>query len=200
MNKKQLAIILSQLKTFDTQNIILEQYQTDSDIAAEVLWFAFMQNDIKNKTIADLGCGTGLLGIGALLLGAKQVYFTDIDPQALTLTKKNLNSLKLKNAVLQRNDIEEFQQKVDTVIQNPPFGVQTPYADRPFLKKAFQIANSIYSIHKTEAKKFIQQIKPPNFTLKHILTFKLPIKQTQKFHKKPIHQVQTSCFVLKRNL
>lgn len=200
MNKSQLAITLSKLKTFEKPNPKLEQYPTDSEIAAEVLHFAHMQNNIKNKTIADLGCGTGILGIGALILKAKQVYFVDTDPQALTLTKQNLNSLSLKNAVFQRTDISDFNQKVDTVIQNPPFGIQTPYADRPFLEKAFQIANSIYSIHKAESEQFIKQILPPNFKLQHILKFKLPIKQTQKFHKKPIHRIETACFVIKKNL
>lgn len=200
MNKSQLAITLSKLKTFEKPVVKLEQYPTDPEVAAEILWFAFMGNDIKGKTIADLGCGTGLLGIGALLLGAKQVYFVDIDPSALNLTKQNLNSLKLKNAILTKSEIIEFSQKVDTVIQNPPFGIQTQYADRPFLEKAFKIANSIYSIHTPQSKKFIEQITPANFTIKNILNLKLPIKQTQKFHKKPIHQVDISCFIFKRNI
>ena len=33
-----------------------------------------MNNDIKDKTIADLGCGTGILGLGAAVLEAKKVY------------------------------------------------------------------------------------------------------------------------------
>ncbi|MCP6379712.1 50S ribosomal protein L11 methyltransferase, partial [Klebsiella pneumoniae] len=35
------------------------------------------------------GCGSGILGIAALLLGAKQVYAVDIDPQAVLATHQN---------------------------------------------------------------------------------------------------------------
>ena len=45
--------------------------------------------DLAGKTVIDFGCGSGILGIAALLLGAKQVYSTDIDPQALLATRQN---------------------------------------------------------------------------------------------------------------
>ena len=37
--------------------------------------------------------------------------------------------------------------KFDTVLQNPPFGVQTREADRAFLVKALEVSNSVYSLH-----------------------------------------------------
>lgn len=43
---------------------------------------------IKQQVI-DYGCGSGILGIGALLLGASHVDAIDYDPQALTSTKDN---------------------------------------------------------------------------------------------------------------
>jgi len=69
--KSSLAIELSNLNVFSKAKVKLEQYPTDSEIAADVLWNAYMKDELKGKTIADLGCGTGILGIGALLLGAK---------------------------------------------------------------------------------------------------------------------------------
>lgn len=47
------------------------------------------EQDLTDKTIIDYGCGSGILGIAALLLGAKQVYSVDIDPQAVLATKQN---------------------------------------------------------------------------------------------------------------
>jgi ribosomal protein L11 methyltransferase len=41
-------------------------------------------------TIADIGCGSGVLSVGALLLGAKQVYAVDNDPLATTATIENI--------------------------------------------------------------------------------------------------------------
>ena len=136
MNKGQLAVTLSKLKTLEKPKVKYEQYQTDPEIAAEIVWFAFMNGDIKNKIVADFGSGNGVLGIAALLLGAKQVYFIDIDRDSILLTKQNLNSLNLKNYILLHQDISEFNKKIDTVLENPPFGVQAPYVDKPFLIKA----------------------------------------------------------------
>ncbi|MHA3059845.1 50S ribosomal protein L11 methyltransferase [Acinetobacter sp. ANC 4636] len=45
--------------------------------------------DLKDKIVVDYGCGSGILGVAALLLGAKKVYATDIDPQAVLATKQN---------------------------------------------------------------------------------------------------------------
>lgn len=47
------------------------------------------EQPLAGKTVIDYGCGSGILGIGALLLGAKQVYAVDIDPQAVLATKQN---------------------------------------------------------------------------------------------------------------
>lgn len=46
----------------------------------------------QDKQIIDYGCGSGVLGIAALLRGARHVHFVDIDPQALTATQNNLNN------------------------------------------------------------------------------------------------------------
>jgi ribosomal protein L11 methyltransferase len=45
--------------------------------------------DVQDKTVIDYGCGSGILGIAALLLGAKEVIAIDNDPQALTATLDN---------------------------------------------------------------------------------------------------------------
>ncbi|MEM6591173.1 MAG: 50S ribosomal protein L11 methyltransferase [Cyanobacteria bacterium P01_C01_bin.73] len=39
--------------------------------------------------LADVGCGSGVLSIGALLLGAKRAYAVDIDPLAVRSTQAN---------------------------------------------------------------------------------------------------------------
>jgi len=47
------------------------------------------EQDLAGKTVIDYGCGSGILGIAALLLGAKQVFAVDIDPQAVLATNQN---------------------------------------------------------------------------------------------------------------
>lgn len=65
--------------------------------------------DLKDKIVIDYGCGSGILGVAALLLGAKKVYATDIDPQAVLATQQNA----ALNGVLDRLFVglpEEFNQ------------------------------------------------------------------------------------------
>jgi ribosomal protein L11 methyltransferase len=55
--------------------------------------------DIVDKTIIDYGCGSGILAISALLLGAKQAYAIDIDPQALIATQENAKKNQVEDKV-----------------------------------------------------------------------------------------------------
>lgn len=48
-----------------------------------------MQEQLKGLDIVDYGCGSGILAIAALKLGAHQAYGVDIDPQALIASKDN---------------------------------------------------------------------------------------------------------------
>ena len=47
------------------------------------------QQDLAGKIVIDYGCGSGILGIAALLLGAEKVYAVDNDPQALLASRDN---------------------------------------------------------------------------------------------------------------
>ncbi|MBJ7590667.1 MULTISPECIES: 50S ribosomal protein L11 methyltransferase [Aeromonas] len=45
--------------------------------------------DLSGKTVVDFGCGSGILGIAALKLGAARVIGIDIDPQAIQASRDN---------------------------------------------------------------------------------------------------------------
>ncbi len=69
--------------------------------------------------IIDYGCGSGVLAIAALKLGAKQAWAVDIDPQALLATKKNARQNQLGPAILNIVEPENLPKiKVDIVIAN----------------------------------------------------------------------------------
>ncbi|MBT8136283.1 MAG: 50S ribosomal protein L11 methyltransferase [Gammaproteobacteria bacterium] len=46
-------------------------------------------NSVDGCTVLDFGCGSGVLGLAAVALGARQVFAADIDEQALTATRNN---------------------------------------------------------------------------------------------------------------
>lgn len=60
-------------------------------------WLA--SHDLTGKTVIDYGCGSGILAIAALLLGAKQAYAVDIDPQALTATRDNAEKNQVQDRI-----------------------------------------------------------------------------------------------------
>jgi ribosomal protein L11 methyltransferase len=45
--------------------------------------------ELAGRSVIDYGCGSGILGVAALKLGAAHVTAVDIDPQALTATRDN---------------------------------------------------------------------------------------------------------------
>ena len=203
-SKSGLAIALSKLEGFKEPKVSVEQYTMDSEIGAFVLWNGLLNGDIRQKVSADLGCGTGILGIGALLLGAKKVFFVDSDSSALEIAKKSLEKVKSEfniegKAVFTCEDIKEFNEKCDTVIENPPFGVKVRHADLAFLKKAFETGNAVYSFHKSESKAFIERLSAKNeFKVTGAWYFKFPLKATYKFHSLRIKYIDVGCFRLEK--
>lgn len=79
-------------------------------------WLA--SHDLAHKVMIDYGCGSGILAVAALLLGADHAHGVDIDPQALTATEYNAE----KNRVLDRISYylpEQFKlESADIVVAN----------------------------------------------------------------------------------
>ena len=77
---------------------------------------------LKQKTVVDFGCGSGILGLAALKLEASTLLGIDIDPQALRASRENaiLNDLttKLKLSLSTDPQISEWQGKADLVLAN----------------------------------------------------------------------------------
>ena len=209
-SKSGLAIALSRLEAFSKPKVKAEQYISDSETAAFALWQAALLGDIKGKVIADLGCGTGLLGIGALLLGAKSVFFIDFDENALEKAKNNLLKVKSEGYDIGKEDfilkdIAELKEAevagTDVVIENPPFGTKVRHSDILFLEKALEIAPVVYSFHKSETKGFLERFAAKkNAKITHIWDFKFPLKAGFSFHRRQIHRINASClrFVIEK--
>jgi len=75
-------------------------------------WLDAQDASIINKSIVDYGCGSGILGIAALLLGAASVAAVDNDPQALLASRDNLLRNHIDDAKLSTylpKDVPELQ-------------------------------------------------------------------------------------------
>lgn len=80
--------------------------------------------DLTDKVVIDYGCGSGVLGVAALLLGAESVLAVDIDPQAILATKQNaaLNGVADRLQVFLPEEFVQYRKQhgepVDTITAN----------------------------------------------------------------------------------
>ncbi len=223
IRKLDLEILLSQVGPIPSPKPSLEQYTIPADIAATMLYIAtYTYDDVIDKTVLDLGCGTGRLALGAAFLGAKQVIGVDIDRTAVRTAFKNSGKTGLRNRVQWITaDIDVIEGKVDTVLQNPPFGVQKRKADRKFLEKALEVSKRVYSLHKSPyrdkalikklktsrteimsvspspfIKRFIQRNKGK---IKVVYAMLMAIPHMFRFHMKEKHEFIVYLYVIERD-
>lgn len=91
---KQLVAVLEQVKPFGAPRYELEQYGTSPELAASILFaVATAYGDVAGLHVADLGCGTGILGIAAAVLGAAHVTAVDVDGDALAQAAANATAV-----------------------------------------------------------------------------------------------------------
>ncbi len=184
MKKKDLEIKLESVKPFVNPDPSLEQYPTPSVIASDILFWAYSNGDIQDMYVADLGCGTGIFSIGSYLLGAANVKGYDISESALNIAKENASNLNCEIEFYQHN-IKDVENECDTVIMNPPFGSQKKHADRPFLEKAMEISECVYSIHMECTLPFLKEtVSSYGREIVSYKTYKYEIPHTFSFHSK----------------
>ncbi len=72
----------------------------------------------KDLVIADVGCGSGILSVGAILLGAKKVYAVDTDPLAVksTIENRQLNSVAPERLIAELGSVDRIAQIIDAPV------------------------------------------------------------------------------------
>ena len=222
VRKLDLRIALSQTEPHPSPKAYLEQYTITPEAAAELLYLAaYTYGDIVGKTVADLGCGTGRLAIGSALLGAEETVGVDVDKVATKTASKNAERLQVKQITQWiTTDIATIRGHFDTVLQNPPFGVQRRKADRKFLEKALEIGTHIYSLHKTSSEsgeftkalrvqdRRLEPVAPSPFLnrfirkrggdIKAVYTMLMTIPHMFNFHRKRTHKFFADLYVIER--
>ena len=221
IRKLDLEVFLSKIAAQPLPRVHLEQYTISESVASTMLYFAaYENNDVVGKTVLDLGCGTGRLALGASYLGAKEVVAVDIDKRAVETGVANSNIVGLDHCVQWIiGDIEAISGRFDTVLQNPPFGVQTRQADRAFLVKAIELGHSVYSLHnhpetdrqltrRLRACEGFMQVQPSPFLerfiakcnghVKAVYAMLMTIPRIFDFHTKVKHDFVVDLYVIER--
>lgn len=195
ISKKNLISIVQNTETYKNPKIELEQYCINATCAVDIIYYAgFEYDDINTSIVVDLGSGTGRLSIASAFFNASYILSVDIDIDAIKILNRNIVSLELTPIIFPIcADIKYFEfskrnlpknTKI-TTIMNPPFGVQSRYADRVFLDKAFSFSNIVYSIHLAGQKiqNFIMNyIKKYDWRVDNILPYNMILENTYPFH------------------
>jgi putative methylase len=184
---------------------------------------AYANEDIIGKKVLDLGCGTGRLALGAAFLGARSILGIDIDKIAIAIAAESSRHLGFEKIVQWiAGDIKVVRGKFDTVLENPPFGVQRRAADRGFLEKALEVGNKVYSFHnhpdydsslirRLNASKgaFVRVAPSPFFkryaesrggSVKAVYALPMVIPRMFEFHTKTKHVLITDLYLIESNV
>ena len=105
----------------DTAHIILDPglaFGTGAHPTTSLCLDWLAHADIAQKTIIDFGCGSGILTLAALKLGASHVHAVDIDPQALQATQSNADINGIPQSQLTVSLPNELKQKSELIIAN----------------------------------------------------------------------------------
>jgi len=151
VRKRHLEILLSSLKTNPNPKLKFEEYSLDPKSASTILYTAFSQGDVQGKRVIDLGSGTGILSIGAAILGARCVVGIDIDKDLIRTAIDNMNNSNVRVEFV-CGSIDCIRGLFETTIMNPPFGSWRRGLDAKFLDRALIISSVIYSVHKASDK------------------------------------------------
>lgn len=167
--KSALAQQLGVVAGFSDPRADLEQYRTPPELAATLVHRADLEGDVQDRTVVDLGCGTGMLALGAALRGPKRAVGLDIDPAPLRTARENEGKVASATSVSWvRGDAGESPlapvPAETTVVMNPPFGAQSSneHADRGFLETTAEFAGVSYSIHNEGSQEFVGSFAADN--------------------------------------
>jgi ribosomal protein L11 methyltransferase len=69
-----------------------------------------LSDGASNIVVADIGCGSGILSIAAILLGAEQAYSVDVDPLAVRAARSNrdLNQVSSNQMLVEKGSVERI--------------------------------------------------------------------------------------------
>ncbi|HUT80807.1 MAG TPA: METTL5 family protein [Candidatus Bathyarchaeia archaeon] len=206
IKRKDLEIFLEQLEKVSEPKIKYEQYASPPRVAANLLWIAgFDHDDIFNKSILDLGCGSGILAIGAAFFGARNVTGIDIDFDSLKVAKENSQTFDLEDKCnwLCMTAEDCYIKGINTVIMNPPFGMrkESISRDRLFLKTALSVSSTVYSINPYAEKTrsfFTKYCKELDAEIITITQMNFEIKRQYDFHKKDKHIILVDLYHIRK--
>jgi putative methylase len=194
--KNELRKILSQVSDFEDPRIKLEQYITPPGLAADLIYTAYMQGDIEGKKVVDLGAGTGILAIGAAKAGG-EVIAVEKDADALEAAQENAEEAGVDIEFVEE-DVEDFSEKADTVVMNPPFSVHSD-TGLSFWEKALKVSDAVYGISPRGARDSIKSlVRSSNHKLEGVQEYDIVLPASYGFHTEEGRETPVDLIITRR--
>lgn len=131
-------------------NVFSPKYFNDTSIFSQHLPIR------SGEVMLEIGPGTGVISINAILKGASKVVAVDINPSAVANTKLNVNQFGLENKIdVRQGDLYtplKPGEKFDTIFWNTPFG----YIEEDNIS---DIKKSVFDPYYKSTTKFITEAK-----------------------------------------
>jgi putative methylase len=200
MTRRRLASELGVVAGFEDPSAPLEQYHTPPAIAAHIVHLADLQEDLASRTVVDLGCGTGMLALGAALRGPERVVGVDLDPAPLATARANEARVgALTDVEWLRGDATAAPLCLEdaTVLMNPPFGARAgnEHADRAFLGTAGDVAGVSYSVHNAGSREFVESfVEDEGGEITRAFRAELELPRQFEFHEEPSRALDVEVF------
>lgn len=199
MRGKDIEKLLSRIPAHPTPRAELEQYSTPADLAVPLLLEARALGDIEGKRVLDLGCGTGMLAMGAMLLGAASAVGVDVDEGALRVARQEAARVGV-DAQWIASDIVGWRGEGDVVVMNPPFGAQVKGADAPFLEAAMASAPVVYTFVNAPSRDFTEDYAAARgFARTHAWAMRFPLRHQYRHQTKAVQEVDVVVLRLQRS-
>ncbi len=171
----------------------MEQYQTPSWLASEIIYTAYLRGDIEDRA-GDFGCGTGRIAIGLALMGCGEVLCIDISCRDL------IDALRYSRDLGVRENIDPlcwdlrkgFYGTLDSVFMNPPFGIYRRGIDIEFLRAALRSSATVYSIFYFNIKsiRLLDSVsREYGFTMEIIGKYPMEVPAIYPSHRRRIYRI-----------
>lgn len=105
------------------ENVLIPRPET------ELIVDNILREDLENKTVLDIGTGSGAIAISLALESKAKIYASDISNEALKVAKINAKNFNASVEFFNSNLYESIEKKFDYIVSNPPYLSEKEYEE-----------------------------------------------------------------------
>lgn len=128
-------------------------YSTDLDFGKKVIEKVFSDEEIKNKTVLDLGCGTGGYSLAFRQKGARSVTGVDFSASSINTANRKLEKDRARNVHFLNADVRKYD------FREAPFDIIWCHGVIYYMPDPYEVLNKMCNLVSREGKIFVSFMK-----------------------------------------